>query len=33
MIVNAANEVGQLNKVNEQLTRQLQIISAQNTTM
>lgn len=33
MIVNAVNEVGQLNKVNEQLTRQLQIISAQNTTM
>lgn len=33
MIVNAANEVGQLNKVNEQLTRQLQIVSAQNTTM
>lgn len=33
MIVNAANEVGQFNKVNEQLTRQLQIISAQNTTM
>lgn len=33
MIVNAANEVGQLNKVNEQLIRQLQIISAQNTTM
>lgn len=33
MIVNAANEVGQLNKVNEQLARQLQIISAQNTTM
>ena len=33
MIVNDANEVGQLNKVNEQLTRQLQIISAQNTTM
>ncbi|MFR6326153.1 MAG: BRO family protein [Ruminococcus sp.] len=33
MIVNATNEVGQLNKVNEQLTRQLQIISAQNTTM
>ncbi len=33
MIINAANEVGQLNKVNEQLTRQLQIISAQNTTM
>lgn len=33
MIVNAANEVGQLNKVNEQLTRQLQIISAQNTTI
>nr|DAZ83421.1 MAG TPA: hypothetical protein [Caudoviricetes sp.] len=33
MIVNAVNEVGQLNKVNEQLARQLQIISAQNTTM
>ncbi len=33
VIVNAANEVGQLNKVNEQLTRQLQIISAQNTTI
>jgi prophage antirepressor-like protein len=33
VIVNAVNEVGQLNKVNEQLTRQLQIISAQNTTM
>lgn len=33
IIVNAVNEVGQLNKVNEQLTRQLQIISAQNTTM
>lgn len=33
MIVNAVNEVGQLNKVNEQLTRQLQIISAQNITM
>lgn len=33
MIVNAANEVGQFNKVNEQLARQLQIISAQNTTM
>ena len=33
MIVNAVNEVGQLNKVNEQLIRQLQIISAQNTTM
>lgn len=33
MIVNAVNEVGQLNKVNEQLTHQLQIISAQNTTM
>lgn len=33
MIVNAVNEIGQLNKVNEQLTRQLQIISAQNTTM
>ena len=33
MIVNAVNEVGQLNKVNEQLTRQLQIISTQNTTM
>lgn len=33
MIVNTANEVGQLNKVNEQLIRQLQIISAQNTTM
>lgn len=33
MIVNAANEVGQFNKVNEQLIRQLQIISAQNTTM
>ncbi len=33
MIVNVTNEVGQLNKVNEQLTRQLQIISAQNTTM
>lgn len=33
MIINTANEVGQLNKVNEQLTRQLQIISAQNTTM
>lgn len=33
MIINAVNEVGQLNKVNEQLTRQLQIISAQNTTM
>ena len=33
MIVNATNEVGRLNKVNEQLTRQLQIISAQNTTM
>lgn len=33
MIVNAANEVGRLNKVNEQLARQLQIISAQNTTM
>jgi prophage antirepressor-like protein len=33
MIINTVNEVGQLNKVNEQLTRQLQIISAQNTTM
>ena len=33
MIVNAVNAVGQLNKVNEQLARQLQIISAQNTTM
>lgn len=33
MIVNAVSEVGQLNKVNEQLARQLQIISAQNTTM
>lgn len=33
MIVNAVNEVGQLDKVNEQLARQLQIISAQNTTM
>lgn len=33
MIVNAVNEVGQLNKINEQLTRQLQIISAQNTTI
>ena len=33
VIVNAANEVVQLNKVNEQLTRQLQIISAQNTTI
>lgn len=33
MIINTVNEIGQLNKVNEQLTRQLQIISAQNTTM
>jgi prophage antirepressor-like protein len=33
MIINTVNEVGQLNKVNEQLTRQLQIVSAQNTTM
>ena len=33
MIINTVNEVGQLNKVNEQLTRQLQIISTQNTTM
>lgn len=33
MIVNAVSEVGQLNKVNEKLARQLQIISAQNTTM
>lgn len=33
VIVNAANEVGRLNKVNEQLAHQLQIISAQNTTM
>lgn len=33
MIINTVNEVGQLNKVNEQLIRQLQIISAQNTTM
>lgn len=33
MIINTVNEVGQLNKVNEQLTRQLQIISVQNTTM
>ena len=33
MIINTVNEVGQLNKVNEQLTRQLKIISAQNTTM
>lgn len=33
MIINTVNEVGQLNKVNEQLARQLQIISAQNTTM
>lgn len=33
MIINTVNEVGQLNKVNEQLTCQLQIISAQNTTM